>query len=629
MTAAATKKRNRVIKYVPFKKPVADPRPLRDDVEVEPTALRDAGLVEGMTLRRTAVAVGEFDEAAMTITAVVASNTPVQRRDNRGVYTEVLDPEGVDLSIEDAPFLDSHNQRTARASLGRAFNFRREGDSILADLRFSLADDVAPIRQRVADGTLKHFSIGYVVRRWLESTAAGRVRTAAEWRITEVSLVTNPADPTAKKRNNTMLENDDNPELTEPTPAETRAEIRQIARAAGMTTAQADDLIDRDLTPDQARAEAFDHMQTRGRQTPRIRTVAPAADEPAVRTRNMTDALFNRVAGGELPEAARQYVGHSLRDFARDCVEAAGVSTRGMNPDELFRAAMHTTSDFPQLLTGVGRRTLLASYQAAQSPLKALARQGTRSDFRTGSSLRLGELGALQKVTEAGEIKHVSRAESAEAYALDTYGALFSISRKALMNDDLGAFNDWARAAGQASAQTEAALLYSLLSQSNSTGPLMSDGKRLFHADHGNLLAGAALSEAALSDARLALRLQTGTDGKTRIQVVPKFLVVGPELETTAEKLLTAINATTTDDVNPFAGKLTLAVEPRITDDSWYLFADPASVPVLEYAYLSSAPGPQMSTREGWEVLATEYRVVLDFGAGAIDHRGAVRNPGA
>ncbi len=105
--------------------------------------------------------------------------------------------------------------------------------------------------------------------------------------------------------------------------------------------------------------------------------------------------------------------------------------------------------------------------------------------------------------------------------------------------------------------------------------------------------------------------------------------MVGPELETNAEQLLTTINATTTDDVNPFAGKLTLAVEPRITDDQWFLFADPASVPVLEYSYLSSAPGPQMSSREGWETLSVEYRVYLDFGAGAVDWRGAVRNPGA
>ncbi|MFC3690971.1 Mu-like prophage major head subunit gpT family protein [Chenggangzhangella methanolivorans] len=373
-----------------------------------------------------------------------------------------------------------------------------------------------------------------------------------------------------------------------------------------------------------------EEIRRRSRQTPRIRTAAPEAD-PAIQRRAMEDALSVR-SGVALDdaraEAARPFLGYSLRDFARASLEARGVSTVGMDPDALFRAALHTTTDFPQLLTGAGRRTLLASYTAAASVLKTLARQGSRVDFRTGSALRLGEIGALQKVSESGEIKHVSRSEAVESYALDTYGALFTISRKALINDDLGAFNDWATAAGQAAAQTEAALLWGLLSQSNGAGPVMGDAQRLFHADHGNLLTGAALSVEALSDARLAMRNQIGLDGKTRIAVTPRYLVVGPELETQAEKVLASIYAATTADVNPFSQKLALLVEPRITDGSWFVFADPASAPILEYSYLSSAPGPQMSEREGWEVLSREFRVVLDFGAGALDWRGAVRNPG-
>ncbi len=125
----------------------------------------------------------------------------------------------------------------------------------------------------------------------------------------------------------------------------------------------------------------------------------------------------------------------------------------------------------------------------------------------------------------------------------------------------------------------------------------------------------------------LAMRTQKGLDGATPINVVPRFLLVGPALETAAEKLLASIYAATTDDVQPI--RLSLLVEPRITGNSWYVFGDPASAPVLEYAYLSSAPGPQLSSRDGWEVLGREFRVVLDFGCGAVEHRGAYRNPGA
>jgi hypothetical protein len=81
--------------------------------------------------------------------------------------------------------------------------------------------------------------------------------------------------------------------------------------------------------------------------------------------------------------------------------------------------------------------------------------------------------------------------------------------------------------------------------------------------------------------------------------------------------------------VNVFAGKLQLMVEPRIPGGQWYVFAAPTEVPVLLLGHLASAPGPQISSRDGWEVLGREFRVVLDFGIAATDFRGAYRNAGA
>jgi hypothetical protein len=297
-----------------------------------------------------------------------------------------------------------------------------------------------------------------------------------------------------------------------------------------------------------------------------------------------------------------------------------------MDADQLFRAAMHTTSDFPQLLISTGNRTLMATYQAAQSPVKTtLARQSTLADFRPGTRLKLSDIGTLGKVSESGEITHTSRAEASESYALDTYATQFAISRKALINDDLGAFRDWGATAGRMAAETEANLLLNLL-LSNPT--MNEDSTALFHSDHGNLASGSALEIAALDAARKAMRGMKALDGKTPINATPRYLLVGPELETTAEQILASIYAATVADANPFTGRLTLLVEPRITDSSFYIFADPAVLPVLEYSYLSSAQGPQMASREGWDVLGMEFRVVLDFGCGAVDWRGAYLNPG-
>ena len=169
---------------------------------------------------------------------------------------------------------------------------------------------------------------------------------------------------------------------------------------------------------------------------------------------------------------------------------------------------------------------------------------------------------------------------------MKTYATQFAISRKALINDDLGAFRDWGKTAGRMAAETEANLLLTpLLSK-----PVMGEyNLALFHATHGNLAGAAALSVATLDAARRAKRTMKGLNGKTPINAVPMYLVVGPARALLAEQILASISALTVATTNPFSGKLTLLVESRITDNRLYVFADPAVLPVLEYAYLSSA----------------------------------------
>ncbi|MDP3409029.1 prohead protease/major capsid protein fusion protein [Bosea sp. (in: a-proteobacteria)] len=574
------------------------------------------------------VAPASWSESDFTVEAVLTTYADVQRRD----HIERLDPAGLDMrGLIGTPILDAHNATSARNVIGIIQSVRSEAGRLIGVLRLAQSDDAAPIVDRIRNGFLRDVSIGFRVHQWAESRTpetGGRIRTAVRWSIFELSVVPIGADPGARIRGLPMDNENEILDRTPIMPDADQARIRSIGELADLPPSFAEGQISGNATIEEVRTAAREAMVQRSAGTRQIRATV-VQEAPEARIRAMGDALDARLTGTAPSEAGRQFSGASLRDLATECLHVRGISTRGMNPDALFRAA-HTTSDFPQLLQGVGNRTLMAAYTAAASPLKQIGRQGSRPDFRAGTALKLGELSALSKVTESGEIKAVSRSETSESYVLDTYAGMFSITRKALINDDLNAFGDWARVAGQAAAATEAEVLWSLLSQSSGAGPVMGeDSKRLFHADHGNLLSpGAGLTFIELSDARKALRTVKGLDGKTVIQVVPKYLLVGPELETAAEQIVAQITANTVSDVNPFAGKLIPLIEPRITDDSWYLFADPATAPVLEYSYLSSAPGPQMASREGWDVLSTEYRVVLDFGAGAVDWRGAVRNPG-
>ncbi len=575
-----------------------------------------------------------FDPETRTVSAVIATATPVQRRDARGPFLEILTADTLDLSaVEELPVLDSHRTASVRDQIGRVRSVALEGGLVVAVLELTSAEDAAPIVQRIADGTVSGVSIGYRVTGWAEqSTPQGRVKTPTGWRITEVTLTSNPADPSARLRQ----KGTEMPQevIETPTPeeaeAQRRSDIRGLVRSAGLGAEIADQLIDQNADLTVAKAAIFDALDEKRRSQPVIR-VHSSGDDPAVIRERASEALHVRMAGGEPKPEVRSYMAMSMLDMARDSLARSGVSTRGMNADEVFtRAGEHTTSDFPTLVSNAMNKTALAAYQTASSPLKSLARQRSLSNFKTATSIRLGELGRLQELDESGEIRHVTRAENGETMQIGTYAAALNVSRKLMIDDDLGMLGDMTAAFGEAAAQTEADIMVDLLT----SNPKLSDGTAVFHTDRGNIAAsGEALSSgtaaAAISTARLAMRGFTGLDGTTLINVQPKFLLTGPENETAAEQLLASIYPATADDVNVFANKLTLLIEPRITDTSWYIFADPARLAALQYGYLSSAQGVQIQHAEAWSTLGMKFRAWLDFGAGWLDWRSAYLNEGA
>lgn len=564
-------------------------------------------------------------EGPLSITATVATSTPVQRRDQRGTYLEILDPAALNLEGLDVPLLDSHDRHRATATIGRARNFRLEDGTLVADLTFSSAADVGPIVDRVRDGTLNSFSVGYSVAQWRDGTADGnRTRTATQWQIQEVSLVAIPADPNAKKRGNPDMALDDQNQTN-------RTELVQNLRSAcNLSEEWATRMADAEMTDDEIRESARDEMLKRSTTAPQIRTTAPANGDPATINTRQADAVAFRMAGGELPAASREYVNMSLRDMAVDALQRAGQSTRGLSADEIFTRAAHGTSDFPLVVSNAMGKVALDSYRAAESPLKSLARQRTLPNFKESTSIRLGEMGRLEEMSEHGEFTHTSRAENGEKMSLKTFGRKISVSRKLLIDDDLNLLGDMTAAMGQAAAQTEGDELVAILI----SNPNLSDGNPVFYAARGNLSAaptsiGAAGDLDALDLARRAMRKTKGLDGKTIIDAKPRYLLVGPNYETAAEKLLATIYPTSKEDANPFASRLKLIVEPRLEDNpGWWLFADPAQMPALQFAYLQSAQGVQIQRQESWNTLGLEYRAFLDFACGWADWRGAYHDAG-
>lgn len=593
-------------------------------IATAPDIVRDART--GNFTRRYRFQPVSFNAEDSSVEVVLSSFAVVARAG----HLEHLPSDPADWTIpESVPLLDTHSRRSIRDIIGqvRDISFR---DGLMVGTAYISDPATAEAVQR---GDVRGVSIGVRYKSHSDRRdKSGKVnRFLAGATLVEVSLTSDPADPGATVRSHPIMEEDDieTPEVEVTSgDVQTRSSVNTHIRSfedRGISRSFIDCLIDTAPTLEEANAAIRAELGRRP-----VITIGRSSEDPTVVRSNQAEALAAGFTGAEPSEGARQYMGLQLLDHARICVSRSGdrnVATMGA--DSLVTRAMGRTSDFPIVLDDAGLRVVLASYQAAESPLKRIAIQRNIPDFRDLTAIRTGGLPTLKKVTEAGEIKHSTILENGEKFRLETYAEIFGLSRKVIINDRFNVLGDCARNAGIAAANTERELLLALLLEGSGAGPMMSDGKRVFHVDHGNLAAdGAAPDVDELSAARLAMRMQTGLDGESRISVVPKFFLVAADLETKAEQLLASLSATTVGDQNPFAGKLELLVDPDLPEGSWYLAADPASVPTLAYGYLSSAPGPQLASREGWDVLGREWRVVLDFGAGFLDWRGIYRNPG-
>lgn len=607
------------------------------------------------------------DPETRTVRAILSTGAPVRRYgrfpdgSGYGAYEEQLRLEPASLRrIANAPVLKDH-EATSDAVIGKIERARLQGNAVEAVLRFGGSPHAAEMFADVADGLRPNLSIGYGIISATRNGERGGVPVfAIVPEIYEASLVAIGADhgafirsnPSNLNRMDLSMSLDTHPEpAVEPaTSAADTADVLVAAERAridgilltaerlGVPVTQARAFITAGTGLDAARRSLVDLAAHQARATNTVSVLGGEdhVDPSAIRER-MADYLAHRLSGGRLalPERAREFAGASMLDLARGLMQARGsrgwLSTSAA-AGELFRTGgMHTTSDFALLAGTSANRALLDRFQQLPPALSPIYRRGTAPDFRTINRLRLGEGSGLSQVNEHGEVTRGTVRERGESYVIKTYSKIWALTRKLVVNDDLSAFQDFVNEIGMKAATLLGDTLYAVLNDN----AVLSDGVALFHSTHGNLAASAStLDVTNLSLARVAMRAQTGIDGGL-IAVTPRYLVVGPARETLAEQVLATITPDTTANVNPFSGRLELVVEPRLGASlAWFLAADPAVMPALEYAELDgSRPmgggGPSIETRVGFDVEGIELKCTYDVGAGAVAYQPLFKNAGA
>ena len=370
---------------------------------------------------------------------------------------------------------------------------------------------------------------------------------------------------------------------------------------------------------------------------PRVETVADEGDK---RNEAIVTALLAR--SGVVNDAnvraslnSNPYRGHKLLDIARASLERTGRSSAGMGQMEIVAAAFtQGTSDFPVLLENTMHKALQASYARAALTWNRFCATGSVSDFRAHNRYRTGSFGSLDAVNELGEFTNKSIPDGEKAsITASTKGNIINLSRQAIVNDDLGAFVGLAAMLGRAAARTVEVDVYATLALNSGAGPTMGDGKALFHADHGNLTTGAALTMTALDLDRVAMASQKDVSGNDYLDLRPAVLLVPIGLGGTARTINDAQydpdTANKLQKPNVVNGLVRDIVDtPRIAGTKRYLFADPSEAPVLEVAFLDGNQEPYLEVQDGFDVDGARWKVRLDYGIAAVDYRGAVYNAG-
>ena len=354
-------------------------------------------------------------------------------------------------------------------------------------------------------------------------------------------------------------------------------------------------------------------------------------DPAALRREHMTDAVLHRIAPNtRLEDGPRQYRNMSLLRLAEELLIAEGVNVRQMSRMDIATRGMMSVTDFSGILADVANKRLRMAYEEnVPSYLRWARRAPNAPDFKNINVVALSSAPDLQAVPAGAEFKYGAMADSKEVYAIATYGRIIPLSRQAIINDDLSAFDRLPRLFGGAARRLENYTVYqTLLANAN-----MADGVALFHATHGNLPSAAAISIASLTLARAMMRKQLGL-AQEPLNIAPAYLLCGPDKEQEAYQYTSSQYVPATSGaVNEFraGGRTSLEpiVETLITGTKWFLAADYNQVDTAEFCYLDGSEGVYIEQNIGFKSDGIELKARLDFAAKVIDFRGLVYNSGA
>ncbi len=299
------------------------------------------------------------------------------------------------------------------------------------------------------------------------------------------------------------------------------------------------------------------------------------------------------------------------------------------------------STSWAQALGDSVARQMMANYSrpGLDSWRKIVSRTPSVNDFRQQKRVRVGGYGLLPTVNQGQPYQALTSPGDEEAtYTITKKGGTEDLTLEMIVNDDVQAIQDIPTKLGRAAAITLYRFVWDMLG-SNTTATY--DSTALFHTDHANTDTSSGLSQTTLSVGRRKMREQAAYGQSTDIlSLVPKFIVVPPELEEIAFQLATSRVAIPATPAGPSdAPNIHQGIEPIVIDyftdaNDWFLVADPANVPTIEIGFYLGRQEPELFTQSdptqgsAFSADKTTFKIRHIYNGTVLDHRGMYRGQG-
>lgn len=300
--------------------------------------------------------------------------------------------------------------------------------------------------------------------------------------------------------------------------------------------------------------------------------------------------------------------------------------------------ASFSTVSLPGIFSNVANKELLAGYEGDEqyNLWREIAITKPVSDFKTVTSYRLLDNMEYEKLGPAGRIRHGSVGEESYTRSADTYAKMFTLTRRDIINDDLGALDDLRTRLGFGAAQKLSNIFWQAFLNA-----------ALFTAARGNYIEGSTTSLGTdgvglqLGVNAFKTRRSSAADNKKRIGGSPSKLLVPTELSVNAEKIHRNQNfggGTSVEEANVHFNKYEPVEVPWLSDTdfagasatAWYLFGDTNRFAPMVVSFLNGNEQPTVESADAdFDTLGIDFRGYHDFGVDEAEYLSGVKSKGA